>query len=159
MMQLLLSVDCFALTSLAKSVTWGATASGVEQLDSLSAVLWCFSPPEKILSQDCPNSLLLASRLSPGHEEHQKALWCIGLHFFWEMIIDPLTKSQKMWKNNFKRYHQLNNSFRKSCTCWFWDILYISFYGLSCKCSAVTWIWAGCGNTQHKWQHTCLCRR
>lgn len=136
-MQLLLSVDFFGLTSLARLITSGATASGVEQLDSLSAALGRFSSPEKILSQDCPSSLPLASQVSPGHKEHQKALQCIGLHFFWEMMIYPLASSQKMPKNNFKRYHQLSDSLRKSCTCWFWDILYISLYGLSCKCTTV----------------------
>lgn len=128
------SPDFFALTSLA---TLGATASGIE-LDSLSAVLWCFPPPEKILSQGCPSSVLLASQVFLGHRERQKALQCICLHFFWEMIIYPLTKSQKMWKSNLKRYHQLSDSLRKSCACYFWDILYISLYGLSCKCAAVT---------------------
>lgn len=59
------SLDFFALTSLA---TLGTTASGVE-LDSLSAVLWCFPPPKKILSQGCPSSVLLASQMFLGHKE------------------------------------------------------------------------------------------
>lgn len=74
-MQLLLSVDFFSLEALARALTLDAPASiwgWATGADSLSAALRCFSFLEKFLSQDCPDSLLLASQPSPGHKEHQK---------------------------------------------------------------------------------------